>query len=411
MGLGKTVQAIGLINALAGEAKNVLVVCPASLRINWKRELKKWLTVKIQAAVMSYEQATKFVFFNTGKWNWDLAIFDEAHYLKNPDAKRTQACLDIKAARRVFLSGTPIQNRPIEIWPILHAIDPAAWGSRHAFGLHFCQGHQRQQRVRFKRRDGTMGVKIATVWNYDGASNLPELRERLRSACMVRRTKKEVLKDLPPKIRQIIELPNDAVVPADLLEKMERITEKHVLPINAQTVEELQSGDLGDFDKLASLRHEQALQKVPMVVEHVKDLLESVDKVVIFAHHRDVIFALVEALPEYGTGQLHGGMMDVHKQFAVDAFQNDPGCRVFIGQIQAAGVGITLTAASTVVFAELDWVPGNMSQCEDRCHRIGQKDSVLVQHLVLEKSLDAVLAKALIRKQAIIDQALDAKGK
>ena len=126
-----------------------------------------------------------------------------------------------------------------------------------------------------------------------------------------------------------------------------------------------------------------------------------------FGHHHDVIDGVAEGLKEYGTVKLDGRMKKEHRQESIDSFQGDPTIRVFVGSIQAAGVGITLTAASTVVFAELDWVPGNVSQAEDRLHRIGQHGSVLVQHLVVDESIDARLAKAIVEKQRVIDAALD----
>jgi SWI/SNF-related matrix-associated actin-dependent regulator 1 of chromatin subfamily A len=143
------------------------------------------------------------------------------------------------------------------------------------------------------------------------------------------------------------------------------------------------------------------------VAEHVLGLLDSVDKVVVMAHHHDVVDILTEALAEYGVVSLTGRDNQADRQTSIDRFQDHPEVRVFVGSIQAAGIGITLTAASTVVFAELDWVPGNMSQAEDRCHRIGQTDSVLVQHVVLDGSIDARLAKTLVEKQAVITMAID----
>jgi hypothetical protein len=148
-----------------------------------------------------------------------------------------------------------------------------------------------------------------------------------------------------------------------------------------------------------------ALAKVPAVVSHLESLLEAGEKVVCFAHHRDVIAQIMEAIPQ--SVCLTGGMEIEERQAAVDRFQTDDDCRLFVGSITAAGVGITLTASSSVVFAELDWVPGNISQAEDRCHRIGQTESVLVQHIVLEDSLDAKLAQTIVSKQRVIDQALD----
>ena len=176
-----------------------------------------------------------------------------------------------------------------------------------------------------------------------------------------------------------------------------------------QSVEELRR-ELGRakgvaFTEMSKARHATALAKIPHVIEHLKDCLEN-GPVVFFAHHKDVIAAINEAFPDAVkiTGDV--GMED--RQTAVDAFQAGK-TNLFLGNILAAGVGITLTASAHVVFGELDWVPGNMSQAEDRCHRIGQEQSVLVQHLVLEGSLDADMAKKLIKKQAVIDAALDSK--
>jgi superfamily II DNA/RNA helicase len=145
------------------------------------------------------------------------------------------------------------------------------------------------------------------------------------------------------------------------------------------------------------------LAKLPYVIEHVKEIE---GKVVIFAHHKSVVSKLKEALGNEAV-LLVGDTKQSDRQVAVDEFQNNPNIKYFIGSIIAAGVGITLTASSNVVFAELDWVPGNITQAEDRCHRFGTLKNVLVQHLVLEGSLDAKMAKTLIKKQEVIDKALD----
>jgi SNF2 family DNA or RNA helicase len=146
-----------------------------------------------------------------------------------------------------------------------------------------------------------------------------------------------------------------------------------------------------------------ALAKLPYVIEHVKEIE---GKVVIFAHHKSVVSKLKEALGNEAV-LLVGDTKQSDRQVAVDEFQNNPSIKYFIGSIMAAGVGITLTASSNVVFAELDWVPGNITQAEDRCHRFGTIKNVLVQHLVLEGSLDSKMAKTLVQKQEVIDKALD----
>ncbi|MHC4356630.1 MAG: C-terminal helicase domain-containing protein, partial [Planctomycetota bacterium] len=171
-------------------------------------------------------------------------------------------------------------------------------------------------------------------------------------------------------------------------------------------VAELQEAARVMFTEMSRLRHETAVAKIPHVVEHVENAIGGSGKVVVFAHHKDVVNGLMDEFGDRAV-KLTGETPMAQRQEAVDRFQSDPTIQVFVGNIQAAGVGITLTAASHVVFAELDWVPGNITQAEDRCHRIGQTNSVLVQHLVFDESIDANMAHALTIKQDVLDRALD----
>jgi SWI/SNF-related matrix-associated actin-dependent regulator 1 of chromatin subfamily A len=239
---------------------------------------------------------------------------------------------------------------------------------------------------------------------------------------MVRRLKKDVLAELPPKRRQVIELPSEGVAKKAASAEMSE-WQKHELLLDQlraavdsakeagnqdeyrRAVADLRGGIGVAFAAMSKVRQATAIAKIPYVIEHVRDAIES-GPVVLFAYHHAVIEKLVE---EFGDRcvSFTGRHSATERQGAVDAFQRQDGPPLFIGSIAAAGVGITLTRASHVIFAELDWVPGNMSQCEDRCHRIGQADSVIVQHLVLEGSLDSVMAHKLIQKQEVIDLALD----
>jgi SWI/SNF-related matrix-associated actin-dependent regulator of chromatin subfamily A-like protein 1 len=161
-------------------------------------------------------------------------------------------------------------------------------------------------------------------------------------------------------------------------------------------------------DNLAIVRHQTALAKVPLVVEFVTEVLHSgAQKVVLFAHHRDVIQSLDERLGRFHPVQLIGGMSPLAKQRAIDQFRTDPLVRIFLGNIHAAGLGIDLSHCSHCIFAELDWTPGIVSQAEDRCHRIGTEESVLVQHLVLAGSVDAIMARRILAKQEVLDAVLD----
>jgi SNF2 family DNA or RNA helicase len=242
---------------------------------------------------------------------------------------------------------------------------------------------------------------------------------------MVRRLKDEVLTELPPKRRQIIEVdPEDASAKtavaneraatakqSEHIDHLKTAVELAKAAENdeqyAAAVEMLRAGLQVQFEEMARVRHDTAVAKAPYVVTHIGDVLGGTEKVVVFAHHHDVIDRLMAGLSEYHPVALTGKTPQADRQGIVDTFQTDESCRVFIGSITAAGVGITLTAASTVVFAELDWVPGNISQCEDRCHRIGQRDSVLVQHIVLSDSIDVTMAKTIVDKQEVIHQAMN----
>ena len=423
MGLGKTIQAIGLINAL--EATRVLVICPASLRLNWKRELEKWTTPRLMVGIAT---SKKFPFENVRIINydilhcheeklrttaWDIMIVDECHYLKNPKARRTKQVFGwgkelkaIPAYKRIFLTGTPMVNRPIELHPILKSIDPQRWGNWWKFTDRYCGAHD-------------------NGWSRDvkGASNLDELQDKLRATCMVRRLKADVLTELPAKRRQVIELPANGTASVvkreqSLASKYRELVAKKKLAVELakasenkedyeQAVAELTEARHVEFTEMAAARKETAIAKIPAVTERLNEVLDAGNKVVVFAHHHEVIDKLVSNLPPGSTVKLDGRDSMVNRDKAVTQFQENPNVKVFIGGMKAAGVGLTLTAASHVIFAELDWVPGVLSQAEDRCHRIGQTNSVLVQHLVIEGSIDAAMANTLVNKQDVLDRALD----
>lgn len=433
MGLGKTVQAIGVINAEPA-IKNILIIPPASLRLNWQRELVKWTARRLTGGMAEGKDLpdTNIVIANydiirklrpkIDARKWDLLICDEIHYCKNPESARTEAVLGkaaktrkgvstppIDAGMRIYLSGTPILNRPEELWPIVRVADPEGLGSSWwTFGKRYCAAW-----------DSPWG------WDFSGSSNLEELQTRLRASIMIRRLKKDVLKDLPPKRRQIIALvpPSDVkkAVDAELsfYEGHGKEVEAAIIKAEAAqragdtesyyaAVNELQTVRQVLFEQMSLLRHATAVAKIPYAAEYIEDALAQLDKVVVFAYHRDVIESLYNKFKDISV-KFYGGMSDNDKDAAVQAFQNDAKCRLFIGSIPAAGVGLTLTAASFVLFVEMDWVPANLTQAEDRLHRIGQINSVLVHHLVFDRSLDATMAQRVVEKQEMIDSALDSE--
>lgn len=416
MGLGKTIQAIGTINKL--DLERVVIVCPASLKQNWKREVETWLTSDLDVnvydegpmqadveivnyALLSSRTETLPEIIN--EHSPELLILDESHFIKNKDANRTEAAQSIEAERRIFLTGTPIKNRPIELWQQVSELTDEFefW----PYAKTYCNAHR-------------------TRWGWDmsGAANLDELQERLRSSVMVRRQKADVLTDLPEKMRQVIPLAQNGM--GDLVQEEQDAYEKYEdriadakrrkaqAEVNdndeayEQAVEDLKEARQVAFERMAEIRKQIALEKTDYVIQHLNSILESEDKVVVFAHHKRVISRLKDEFGDRAVS-LTGDTPQAERQQAVDRFQEDPDTEVFIGSIHAAGTGITLTAASHVVFAEIDWTPSVNRQCEDRCHRIGQEDTVHVQYLVVDGSLESQIAQTNVEKQRQIDRAMN----
>jgi SWI/SNF-related matrix-associated actin-dependent regulator 1 of chromatin subfamily A len=441
MGLGKTIQAIAVANAMVPAPKKILVVAPASLLANWRNEINKWQTLADMPVhiirpglvftgkpdgwyVINYDIVTRYAAVLTST-DWDLAVYDECHNMKTRTAQRTLTLLGgtkldketkkrvtvagVTARKRLMLTGTPILNRPAELYPLLHNLDPKRWGSWSSFTRRYCAAQY-------------------NGFGYDtsGDSRLDELNARLRETVMVRRLKNEVLTELPAKRRQVVPLTydeDDATITAaikrekDVYEK----TENAIAQANAAKQRAEAEGDeeaykiavkaLNEvsgiaFSEMAKARHETAIAKVPYVIEHLK---ETTGKILCFAWHQDVVDAICDAVRDQGVVSITGKTPQEKRDGIKDAFQTNPNIRFFVGNIRAAGEGLTLTASSHVVFAELDWTPARISQAEDRAHRIGQTECVLVQHLVLDDSLDARMAKMVVQKQEVIDRALNQK--
>jgi SWI/SNF-related matrix-associated actin-dependent regulator 1 of chromatin subfamily A len=419
MGTGKCISTIGVINALGDSANRILIICPASMRLTWREELERWLVkprsigvagvdpvseqilARVSILIVNYDRLGKMRQLVLGR-RWDIAILDESHLVKNPEAGRSRIALSIQASRRLALSGTPMCSRPIELHPILSWLDPDRWplNSRFAFAQRYCGA-----------RHTSFG------WNILGNSNTAELARVLRSSVMIRRTKAQVLPELPPKLRRIVE-----ITPSTDLEVL---VGRELAAFRAW--QNTQGKDTGPFlksvprakanvftsdlawDKLSQARLALALAKVPIVSGFVREMLEAGSgKIVLFAHHREMIARLEESLSFARPAVLHGGTTAIGRQKAIDRFKTDSSTQVFIGQLQSSGLGLTLApAASHCVFEELSWVPSELSQCEDRLHRIGARDSIFVQHLVLSGSLDAVMVRTLIAKQAVLSEVLE----
>ena len=398
MGLGKTIQICGLLNKLPDELRTVLIVVKASLKLNWRNELSKWLVIprridvvnggkeQIPAdpdiVIINYDVLSKHSEKLTSI-EWSCVVFDESHYLKNPKSMRSIHALKIRARRRYALTGTPVPNRPIEIQPILGYLDPDNFDDFFSFAKRYADAY----RSRFG-------------WDFSGSSNLDELRKRLRSSLMIRREKSEVLTDLPAKRRQVIVLPADKY--SEVLQA-ERSADR-VDEALTEALAMIESGGAVEFGKMGKVRHETALAKVPAVIDHLEGITEPV---VVFAHHHDVMAELAEGLRNAGRRvvMLHGQHSAEQRDQAVRDFQEGR-ADVFIGGMKAAGVGITLTRASVCVFCEMDWCPSVLDQCEDRLHRISQHSPVLCQHLVIDQSLDHRVIELVVSKQGVISEVM-----
>ena len=375
MGLGKTcVSSLDL-------SVPALVVCPASLKLNWQAELAMWRPELGVQVVRSPKDPIKGL--DVTIVNYDILgkldlptpttlIVDEAHYIKNYKAKRTKLLMSlIKATSNVsLLTGTPIVNRPIELWTLLYSIGATKLGY-FEFGMRFCAGWK-------------------TPWDtydFSGSSRKGELIKVLEPF-MLRMTKEECI-DLPSKTYRIIAL--------DLsVDKREKQFSQ----------DQIDTPDSIPFEAISDIRRLNAERKLDQSISYIKDCLEQTDKIVVFAHHTHIIDGLMDALKEFEPVMVTGSVKNEDRHVAVQTFQNNPKCRVFVGNIKAAGVGLTLTAASHVVFVEAPWSPADLQQAADRCHRIGQQNNVTIDLLTITGSIDEIILHKILTKMDVIDSVI-----
>ncbi len=418
MGTGKTPEVIALLNVL--KPKRVLVGCPNNAKLIWKRHFDEWSVNNYEVEVastqlfmfgdvviMNYEAITKWGDI-LKRQQWDMIIYDEGHYLKNPSAKRSRACYAIKGTHNIIITGTPIVNYPYEVFPLIHYLDREAWPEYGRFEAMFGS-----------RSTNKLG------------RNLNRLNAMLRATIMVRRLKKDVLAELPRKRRQIVEfeIPDNA---RELIEKEKELfnsvqqKDADVSLLNvlknesdiahddidwAALIDAMRQTKRYAFEEMARIAHLVALAKLPLVYEHIENALEAREKVIVFGHHRDVLTMVADRFAPHSV-LLLGGNSDQAgiTEMAMSKFNNDDTCHVFVSGTHLAQ-GYSLQGSSTVIFIEEDWVPGIMTQAEDRAHGIGRGDtearSMLIQHLVFEDSLDTYKAKLTIKKQQSINRALN----
>jgi hypothetical protein len=399
MGLGKTVEALATLEHL--HAFPALVVCPASLKLNWIRETIKWLparsikTIAGTKRAASYEADLLVINYDILSSHKDAlmkaglraVVFDESHYLKNGRAVRSKAARTIAAHAevRLALTGTPVLNRPVELISqlgILGRLDE--FGGFWPFAKRYCDAYK-----------GEWG------WDLSGASNLSELNQRMREACYIRRNKADVLSELPAKQRSMVE------VEIDNLDEYREAEADVVawLRDNASEEKAARATKAEQMVKIEVLKRLSADGKLAAVGGWIEDFLETSEKLVVFAHHIDVQKALLAKFRD--AAHVLGEDDAAARQASVDRFQRDDRCRLIVCSLKAAGVGLTLTAASNVVFVELGWTPADHDQAEDRCHRIGQTDSVNCWYLVGRGTIDERIAKLIDEKRAVVDAATE----
>lgn len=401
MGLGKTPIALACVKFYAQWP--VIVVCPASLRLNWALEIKNWLgmpsTVIRKATdslsgniiIISYEAATKRA-LELALLNPFMVILDESHYVKNRAALRTKQLVPVcrRAPKCLLLTGTPVLNRPVELWTQLAALN-ISFGDFFQYARRYCNAH--------KTRFG---------WDFNGASNIPALNKLLLGSCMVRKLKSEVLTELPAKRRVrlsvdgigrgagsgLVQLCLDALKSTDF--SLGRAMDK----LRSQKNADLSSAVFKAYSELAE-------HKLKAACEIATDMAGQTP-LVIFAHHKILVQGIWVHLMKHKipSARIDGSTSLDDRQEAVEGFQKEK-YRAIVCSLTAASTGITLTRASNMLIVELPWSPGVALQAEDRIHRIGQNAAVLIQYLVATGTLDEAMWKSISRKASVSHSILD----
>ncbi len=440
MGLGKTVEALATVQA-AG-AYPALVVCPASLKLNWAREARRWLpgrSVQVlhggsavvqgvppeaDITIVNYDVLGKHVGALV-KRGFQGLVLDESHYARNDRAQRTKLCIRVSRGvpLRLLLSGTPMLNRPGELVPQLRILDRLddMGGYRH-----FMHRYAGAYRNWHERHSG--GPRKGEP------RNLGELNRKLRATCYLRRTKDEVLPELPAKQRAVVPMQldncreyeralrdvvrflgeaaeNDRRRVAEAVERHKAATGEEPDPAAMRRIRSrVRAGAEARAERARQLVEIEALKitaargKLEAIARWVDDFLESGEKLVLFGWHREIVDTLAH---RFGVPKITGDNSAAGRQAAVDRFQGDPATRLLVCNVRAGGVGLTFTAASNVAFCELGWTPAEHDQAEDRCHRIGQTGSVNAWYLLAEDTIDAQIHALIEKKRATVDAATE----
>jgi len=396
MGLGKTTSTI--IAALETGAKKILIICPATLKINWQREIENYSDRSIYISEgKNFSTEHDFVIINYDilknfydlkdkdnslitKGNFDLIIIDEAHYIQNAQAQRTKLInsFSTKVDRLWLLTGTPMTSRPMNYFNLLSLIESPVAQNWMAYAIRYCQGYQ-----------FTAGKR--KIWNVSGASNLEELRDRT-SRQVLRRLKTEVL-DLPDKI----------ITPVYLrLKSKEYETEVGEYYDWYENKKEESKSLTIQFSRLMKVRQIIAEEKIKQTIELAQNIIDQDKKVIIFTNFTDTLKKIHEHFGKQSV-YLDGSCTKPQRQYAVDQFQENDKIKVFVGNLKAAGVGITLTAGEACIMNDLSFVPSDHSQAEDRAYRYGQKNTVSVYYPIFENTIEGIIYDMLNYKKNVFE--------
>lgn len=427
-GLGKTVQTISYVNSV--RKFPCFIVCPASLKYNWKKEIIKWtkdenificegkepnitatrlrrynwiicnydiIAGHSQDSVKGDKEATRKMralpsWHNTIKEvSPSIMVLDESQNIKNEDSKRTKSIMEL--GRWIpsisCLSGTPISNRPMEFYTTIKLIDPTMFPNKYVFGRRYC---------------GPVNNGFGTTYN--GATNIEELHQILTSAFMLRRLKSDVLKDLPDKQKIVIPVEISGHNAAKYYEAEQDLIKFLKKYADNNKVESAKRAEA--IMKLNILRKLVVEAKANTCLEWIEEFLESGKKLVVFAWHQNIVNLIYEKFGSIAV-KIDGSVSSKDRQQAVESFQNDEKIRLFVGNIKAAGTGLTLTAASDTCTIELSWSPSDLAQAEDRVHRIGQKNGVCNYYLLAKDTIDDYMMNLIDEKKKVFDMLMDGK--
>jgi SWI/SNF-related matrix-associated actin-dependent regulator 1 of chromatin subfamily A len=398
MGLGKTAQALWFLKRHINTLPAV-IVCPATLKYNWQREVRRF--IKRDAIILEGRATPK----NTDIGNPDIVIInydilknwlphlmalapetiilDEVTRIKNPKTQQSIATFEmcVDAQYIIGLTGTPIEKSPIDLWQFLNLIDPVAFPSRYAFGNSFCN-----------TRWSPFGI------TFTGGRNLKKLYAKLRETCMIRRLKKQVLPDLPTKSRHVVPMP---IKDYDEY-KFARDNFVKWLKARYATKKPILSQQAGYLKRLV------AELKLPAIYEWIDTFFANNPgkKLVVFGLHYRVLLPIHERYAQRAV-LVNGSVTGPKRQDAIDQFQRNDKVDLFVGNILAAGEGITLTAASDMLIAEIYTIPSKMSQAEDRIHRMTQRWPVNIYYAVGANTVEHNICKTVQTRQRMIDKAID----